>query len=152
MSTYSFLDVTLSISGPNGNFHIGGPDTSSAEEGFSITYTDDADTMIGGADEGFMHALSATKRARVDVHLLKGSPINAMLSDMYHADRQSGSQRWGQNTLVARNPISGDQYTGVGAAFVKFPDNTYGRAPNVITWSFNVGKMDADLGALMPQP
>lgn len=153
MSAYSFLDVSLDIAGPNGNFLIGGPDNAgAAEEGVTITFVDDADTMVGGADGSWMHSLNATKRARFILRLLKTSPVNSLLESMYNLDRANGSLNWGKNTFTLRNAVSGDDYTGQGAAFTKFPDNTYAKSGNIIEWDFNVGQVDARLGALTVQP
>lgn len=148
MSAYSFLDNTLSITGPAGAFNIGGPDTGAADEGFEIDMAEDADTMVGGADGSAMHSLAASKRAVWTVRLLKTSPVNAMLEKMYTSDRAAGSLNWGRNVLTHRNAVSGDGYTGKEAAFTRFPRNTYARNANILEWRFNSGVTDPTLGNL----
>ena len=151
VASYSFLDNTLTINGPNGSFTIGGPDTGSADEGFDIDFVEDADTMTPGADGSTMHSLNATKRAGWTLRLLKTSPVNAQLANMYNADRSAGSQQWGQNTLTMTNAVSGDSYTGAQTAFRKFPRNAYAKNANMLEWTFNSGQTDPQLGSLTVQ-
>lgn len=148
MATYSFLDVQLSINGPNISATIGGTGTGSAEEGFSVIFEEDADVMTPGADGSVMHSLTAAKRGRIELHVLKTSPINAQLSTAYNLDRANGSQEWGQNTMAVRNPVSGDTYQCKSCAFRKFSDNAYQMRGNIMTWVFNSSVIDPALGAL----
>lgn len=134
-----------SISGPGGLVALGagaGP----SEEGLTAEFNEDADNMITGADGTPMHTLNPSRAGKVTVRLLKTSPTNAALSAMYALQRTSASS-WGQNTITITNNSSGDVYTCQLAAFAKFPSNTYAKNPNMLEWTFNVGQMDAALGA-----
>ena len=55
MTAYSFLDMALSISGPSGSATVGGDNTGSSEEGFSIIFEEDRNVMTQGADGSVMH-------------------------------------------------------------------------------------------------
>ncbi len=149
--TYSFLDVALSISGPNINATIGGDGTGAAEEGFTPAFEEDADIMTQGADGTVMHSLSAAKRGTIELHILKTSPLNFILSQGYTNDRAAGSQGWGKNTITITNPVSGDSYTCTSCAFRRFPGNAYAMRGNTLVWTFNVGVMDPSLGNLTIQ-
>lgn len=151
MAAYSFLDVTLSINGPNISATIGGDGTGSAEEGFSVIYEEDADVMTPGASGDVMHSLTANKRGRIELHLLKTSPINALISHSYTADRSFGSTEWGQNEVVVRNPVSGDTYHATRGAWRKFADNAYQVRGNIMVWTLNCSQIDPALGALTIQ-
>ena len=141
----------MSINGPNISATIGGPGSGASEEGFVPSFEEDSDVMTGGADGDVMHSLTATKRGTIELHLLKTSPINALLSYSYNQDRANGSQQWGQNVIVINNPVSGDHYNCSRCAFRRFPSNPYQMRGNILVWIFNVAQMDPSLGALTIQ-
>ena len=151
MAAYSFLDVSLSMSGPNISASIGGSGTGAAEEGFTPQYEEDADVMTQGADGTVMHSLTAAKRGTIELHLLKTSPMNFQLSQAYNNDRANGSQQWAKNTVTINNPVSGDSYTCTSVAFRRFPSNPYQMRGNILVWTLNVGVMDPALGNLTIQ-
>ncbi len=152
MTAYSFLDMALSISGPSGSATVGGDNTGSSEEGFSIIFEEDRDVMTQGADGSVMHSLTAAKRGRVELHLLKTSPYNAVLSQIFASDSSAGSLNWAKNTMTARNAISGDTYQITGVAIRKFADNNYQTRGNILTWVFNASVIDPTLGNLNLSP
>lgn len=96
--TYSFIDVKASITGPGGSFSLCGDSEGVAEEGIRIEPVDSKNTMTMGAVGG-MHNLHANNPATVTLVLLKNSPVNQQLMDMYNAQRVS-SATWGKNTIV----------------------------------------------------
>src|SRR5262252_11030890 len=106
MATYSFLDNMCSIQGPNGAFSMGAGACNS-EGGISIVMVEDKSTMTIGADGCVMHSLHAGKGATITVRLLKTSPTNALLSQMYGRDTVQ-SQNHGQNTISIRDMARND--------------------------------------------
>jgi hypothetical protein len=145
MSTYSFLDSMVAISGPNGAFSIGGPDVGSSEGGVTIVFTEDKNTMtIGGGGDG-MHSLHAGKSGTLTVRELKTAPVNAKLSTMYKLDTVSGRQH-GKNTISIRDLARGDVITASECAFAKFPDTTYAKDGGEMVWTFHAIRIDVDLG------
>lgn len=144
MATYSFLDFVGAIVGPGGGFPLGSG-SGNAEEGVTITMTEEKDTMTVGADGSYMHSLHAGKSGKMTVRLLKTSPTNALLSTMYGFQTTS-SQFHGINVLTFANPATGDLITGQGAAFAKLPNLTYAKDGGTNEWEFNVGKIDMVLG------
>lgn len=145
LPTYSFANFFVSIAGPGGAFAIGGPDTGSAEEGFTVEQADDSNTLTTGSDGSGMNSLHATRSGTITVHLLKTSPINAKLSAMFLFQRQV-SFTWGLNVLSARDIALGDQYIGSGVAFKRHGNNAYGKIGNVIIWPFDVAILEPLLG------
>lgn len=144
--TYSFLDVHAAIAGPGGGFSL---NNGAAEEGISVAFNEDKNTMLTGADGQTMHSLKATKSGRISVRLLKTSPVNAQLTALYNF--QSGSSStWGQNTMTVVDVARGDIYTCQNVAFKKHPDNVYGKEGNMLVWDFDVGVMDPLLGTGTP--
>lgn len=147
-NAYSFADVLAAIRGPNGSITLGAG-AAPAEEGITITQADDKNTMTAGADGFVMHSLHMAKNGMVTVRLLKTSPTNAQLMDMYNADTSSAAV-WGQNTIVLRDVARGDEVVCSGCAFKKAPDLSYGKDGNVYEWSWDAAVIDYILGSGQP--
>lgn len=148
MPTYSFLDVNATIVGPGGIISLGA-DAGTAGEGLSIEFVDDKDTMTIGSDGSAMHSLHASTASTIQVRLQKTSPANQQLSAMY--DLQSvSSVLWGINVLTISDVARGDVTTALGAAFRRFPSNTYATEGNTVEWTFNCGKTYVMLGSGQP--
>ncbi len=144
MATYSFLDVTASLTGPTGVIDLG-QGSANSEEGITQTMGGNKNTMTIGADGEVMHSLHADKSGTITVNLLKTSPTNKKLSLAYNAQSQS-SATWGNNVIVIRNKVSGDIITARSVAFQKQPDNANAKTGNTMPWVFDCGKIDQVLG------
>lgn len=144
MSTYSFIDVSASLTGPTGVIDLG-YGSANSEEGVTIAMTEGKNTMTVGADGEVMHSLHAGKSGTLTVTLLKTSPTNKKLSLAYNAQSQS-SALWGNNVITVRNSVSGDITVARSAAFQKQPDHVNGKVGNTVSWVFDCGKIDQLLG------
>lgn len=141
--TYSFLDVSAAISGPNGSFSLS---NGNSEGGITIARRGDKNTLTIGADGTPMNSLHADKSGTITVRLLKTSATNAMLQSMYDADA-ADSAAWGNNTIVVRDTNLGDSHDAIAVAFTKFPDVVYDKEGPVMEWTFTAGAIDSVLGA-----
>ena len=144
MATYSFLDVTASLTGPTGVIDLG-QGSANSEEGITQTMGGNKNTMTIGADGEVMHSLHAGKSGTITVTLLKTSPVNKKLSLAYNAQSQS-SATWGNNVIVIRNTASGDISTARSCAFQKQPDFNNAKEGGTVAWVFDCGKIDQLLG------
>lgn len=144
MATYSFLDVTASLTGPTGVIDLG-QGSANSEEGITQTMGGNKNTMTIGADGEVMHSLHADKSGTITVTLLKTSPVNKKLSLAYNAQSQS-SATWGNNVIVIRNTASGDISTARSCAFQKQPDFNNAKEGGPVAWVFDCGKIDQLLG------
>ncbi|EGO4574181.1 DUF3277 family protein [Citrobacter freundii] len=144
MATYSFLDVTASLTGPTGVIDLG-QGSANSEEGITQTMGGNKNTMTIGADGEVMHSLHADKSGTITVTLLKTSPVNKRLSLAYNAQSQS-SATWGNNVIVIRNTASGDISTARSCAFQKQPDFNNAKEGGTVAWVFDCGKIDQLLG------
>lgn len=144
MPTYSFMDVSASMTGPTGIIDLG-YGAANAEEGITVAMAEAKNTMTVGADGEVMHSLHAGKAGTVTVTLLKTSPVNKKLSLAYNAQSQS-SALWGNNVFVVRNSASGDLVTIRSAAFQKQPDFANAKDGGTLAWVFDGGKVDELLG------
>lgn len=143
MTTYSFQDFTMTLTGPGGSIPLG-DGSGDAKEGVTFELVENTNTMTIGADGTPMHSLNASKGGRATVRLLKTSPTNGLLAAMYAFQRTS-SANWGQNTVAASDIVRGDQYSCQQVAFQKLPNNTYAMEAGMIEWVFDIGIMDAAL-------
>jgi hypothetical protein len=144
MPTYSFKDVVATISGPGGSFNLG-DESGAAEEGITVNRPDDVNTMMMGADGSVMHSLHAGKPGLITARLLKTSPVNAQLAQMYALQTASSSLH-GQNVITIRNAATGDVITAQQCAFKRFPDITYAKDGNANEWTWDSGRVDGLLG------
>lgn len=144
MATYSFLDVTASLTGPTGVIDLG-QGSANSEEGITQTMGGNKNTMTIGADGEVMHSLHADKSGTITVTLLKTSPVNKKLSLAYNAQSQS-SATWGNNVIIIRNTASGDISTARSCAFQKQPDFNNAKEGGTVAWVFDCGKIDQLLG------
>lgn len=149
MATYSFLDTSLAISGPGGSFTIGGDGTSAAEEGFTIEPIGEKNTMTESADGDVMHSLHATKTGKLTVRLLKTSPYNRVISQLYNFQTTSSASH-GQNVITARDVARGDVASGRKVAFAKQTSVTYAKLGGNQEWEFHIGVLDLLLGSGAP--
>jgi len=144
VATYSFLDVTASITGTGGSFSIGSG-SGNAEEGITIERVEDKNTMTVGADGTVMHSLHASNAGTVMIRLLKTSPTNGLLSALYNAQKVSSSF-WGTNVISVYNVATGDVIVCTNVAFARHAPITYAKDGGTMEWSFQAGSVDGTLG------
>jgi hypothetical protein len=147
---YSFLDVHAAISGPGGNFPLSGDRAGIAQEGLTIVPTGDQNTMTVGADGSVMHSLLADSSGTVTVNLLRTSPVNRQLQEMYNYQRQS-SANWGRNTITVRDVARGDTATCQEVAFAKQPEKPFAKEGGTRQWTFHSGKINIQDGSGTPE-
>jgi len=148
MSAYSFMDISAAITGPGGAFSLTGQ--GSAEEGITVEPVEDVNIMKTGADGKAMHSLVASRAATITIRLLKTSPLNAQLQNLFDYQTAS-SARHGQNVITIRDAARGDNITGEECAFRKLPPNTYAKEGGVQEWVFDSGKCIQKLGTGTPE-
>lgn len=144
-AVYSFLDVTAAIVGPGGAFSLGSG-AGVAEEGITIDPSTEIDGMQIGADGSGQHSLHADKSGKVTVRVLKTSPVNKLLSNMYNFQTASAASH-GQNTITITDVARGDVITCQQVAFAKAPNLAYGKEAGTNDWEFNAITIDRTLGS-----
>jgi hypothetical protein len=144
-ATYSFLNTNCALVGPGGAINLGAG-SGAAEEGITIEATNDIDTLTIGADGTPMHSLHADKSGKITIRLLKTSPVNQRLSQMY-AFQTATAANHGQNTLSLANSVTQDSITCQFVAFMKAPTLNYVKDGGFNEWVFSAGIIDRTLGA-----
>src|SRR5690348_12531041 len=105
-NTYSMTSIQGTIAGPGGVIPLGnsaGP----TDEGITIAYKGELNTMTMGADGSVMHALHAARPGRITARYLKTSPTNALLSAMFNF-QQASPANWGTNVIEFIDVNRGD--------------------------------------------
>ncbi len=144
MGTYSFLNVSASITGPGISASIGAG-AANAKNSVSVVFDEDKTKTDTGSDGSLMQSLRATQTGTLKFRFQKTSPINAVLSAAYAFQRQS-SANWGQNIIRITDKVRGDVVRGLQISFVKFPDNEWNEDGNEIEWNFR-GIVTESLGS-----
>lgn len=145
MATYSFLDVTASLSGPTGVIDLGFG-SGNAKEGITVSLANARNTMTVGSDGEVMHSLKADASGTVTVRLLYTSAANAALQAMYDAQALSSSL-WGNNIITIRNKGNNEITTCRSVAFQKQPDRNYAEEGQIVEWVFDCGKINTISGS-----
>lgn len=143
--TYSFLNVNCAIVGPGGEFNLASG-AAAAEEGITIEAAEDKNVMTVGADGKVQHSLIASDAKKVTIRLLKTSPVNQSLMNMYNLQSQS-SGLWGINTMTVSDSGRGDLAILQSCAFNKAPTLTYAKEGGMNEWLFDCGAGTLLLGS-----
>jgi hypothetical protein len=146
MATYSFNDVVAAITGTGGTVNLGAG-AAIAAEGISIEPVEDKNVMTVGADGQTMHSLVASSAATVTVRLLKTSPTNRLLQEMFNVQTASASTH-GSNVITIRDVARGDTITLTDVAFKNSPSLTYAKEGGTVEWVFDAGRTSRVLGGV----
>jgi hypothetical protein len=141
---YSFEDVVCTISGPFASFDLS-KGAGVADEGISIDFDEDKATKTMGAGGDGMYSLHAAQGGSCTIRLLKTSPMNARLSQMYDYETSS-SAYYGQDTITVRDAIRGDNWVLQGCGFRRHPPGGYGKEGGIVEWSFHALVVDGKFG------
>lgn len=144
MATYSFKDVSATLTGAAGFINLG-YGSGSAKEGITVTLAQPRNNMTVGADGEVMHALRCDKSGTVTVRLLYTSPVNSQLQTMFDAQSLSSST-WGANVLAIRNSGNSEIVTCRDVAFQGQPERVYNEDGQMLEWVFDCGKIDTATG------
>lgn len=142
--TYSFLNVQCTLNGPGG-VAVLGAQSGAAEEGITFEQREDQGSLTIGAGGEGMHSLHADRSGRASIRLLKTSPLNNILQQMFNLQRSSAAN-WGQNTIALADTNRGDIVTCVSAAFLRQTGLTYAKDGNMNEWAFQAAQMTILLG------
>lgn len=146
MSTYAFTDTAVSLVGLGAVLQLGSGN-GVAEEGITIKREGDKNKMTLGADGTGMHSLVAASAGTIEITLLKTSPSNAALMELYNVQRVTAAL-WGSNVITITQSGLGDLHVCTQCAFKKAPDIGYAVEGKTVTWVFDSVLINNKLGAL----
>lgn len=142
---YSFLNFQCALTGPGGSVNLG-QGSGAADEGITFSPNGEISTMQMGADGSGQHSLHADKSGKIVIRMLKTSPNNRLLSQMYNSQTADGAVH-GQNTISGTDTLRGDSITCTQVAFSKHPDLTYGKEAGFVEWEFMAIVINRTLGS-----
>lgn len=135
--TYSFQNVSCSLTGPGGQLSLG-QGAAVAEEGISIEPVEDKNVMSIGADGQGQHSLIASDAVKLTIRLLKTSPQNQLLMAMYNLQSAPGnSNLWGINVVTVIDTGRNDYIVIRGVAFKTRPVLNYAKEGGINEWTFD---------------
>ena len=144
MATYSFQQVTATLTGAAGVINLG-YGSANTKEGITVTQTQPRNAMTIGADGSVMHSLRSDKSGTVMIRLLDTSSVNAQLQAMYDAQSLTPSA-WGANVIVIVNKGNSETTTCRNVAFQNAPTVTYAEDGSTKEWVFDCGQIDRVTG------
>ncbi len=100
--------------------------------------------MQTGAGGDIMHSLNASDSGRITIRLLKTSPTNALMSQLYNFQKNNPSA-WGQNQFRGADIVRGDVVTGTELALSRHTPLSYAKDANINEWILQ-GKVFVLLG------
>lgn len=143
VAAYSFADVTLAVAGPNNlNAYI----TGEAEEGFSIEFEGQKNTMMVGAGGDVMHSLRVAQPGRLLIRVLKTSSSNKILSDAWIYQVGSAATH-GKMTWTVTDAANADLWVLTGVAFNNHTNGAWATVGNAQEWTLDCGRITPKLGA-----
>jgi len=143
-SSYSFRDISASISGPGGTLQLASG-IGTADEGISFEKAEDRNTMTPCADGYVMHSLHAARAGLVRVRLLKTSVTNGLMMDLFKATGTT-ARTWGAHVISLEDRVRGEKVVASRVAFSGEPALMYGKQGNVHEWTFHAGHIESSLG------
>lgn len=143
-NVYSFLNVNATFAGAGGIVNLAAG-AAVAEEGIMIDAAEDKNVMTIGADGKGQHSLIASDAGNVTVKLLKTSPINQALMNIYNL-QSTATSLWGQNIITIVDSARGDTHILEGVAFKKKPSIGYAKEAGFNEWTFDAIKVTSILG------
>lgn len=141
MTTYDFLDVSVTISHPSvGTFSMVGEGVGS----ISVSMTTDRTAHDPAADGSIMVSKIRARNGSVSISIQQTSYINRWLLKWYNYVEAANASVWADAKIIIRAPQMGELTTCKGVSPQKIPDNTYQAQGQNITWSLMAADIQKD--------
>lgn len=142
ISTYSFADVSVSISHPNvGNY-------SASNEGIgdiSVSMTNDRTAHDLANDGSVMVSKIRARNGAISIAVQQTSGFNKWLNKWFNYLEAAGADVWANTTVLIRAPKMGDLITAKGVSPQKLPDKPYQQQGQKVTWSLMCADIQQDV-------
>ena len=143
---YSFNDVTATlVNGVLGTSMILGSGAGISEEGIEVDFNKDKVTLVTGADGTPQHSMHSANDGTVTIRVLKTSPTNYQLNQLYNAEIAQSSNI-GSDTITVSNLQTGDNIVCQSCSFRRHPRNLNAVDGGMNEWVFNAGIVVMHLG------
>lgn len=131
-STYSFGDVSCTISHPNfGQFVANGTGTGS----ITTVMANDRTAHDTAADGTVMVSKIKTRNGTLTISAQQTSELNRWLTRLFNYLDTAPSSQWAGITITIRAPNMREMITATGVSFQKLPDRPYQQQGQQISWN-----------------
>ncbi|WP_205127113.1 phage protein [Paenibacillus ginsengarvi] len=131
-TTYSFEDVTMTISNPAvGQFVASGTGIGS----ISIAMTTDRTAHDVSADGSVMVSKIPGRNGNTSIAAQQTSDLNQWLIRLYNYLETAPTSQWASTSILIRAPRMQDHIALTGVSFQKLPDRQYQAQGQQVTWT-----------------
>lgn len=141
-STYSFEDVTMTISHPAIGQYVA---TGAGIGSISTTMATERTTHETAADGSVMVSKIKGRSGSHAVAVQQTSYLNRWLVKLYNYLETASADQWAEIAIVIRSPILQDLITSTGVSFQKLPDRPYQAQGQQVTWQLMAADIQQDI-------
>jgi hypothetical protein len=142
MTTYSFTDVSFSISHPGVGKYI------ASGEGIgniNISMTNDRTAHDVASDGSVMVSKIRARNGSLSLAVQQTSGLNRWLMKWYNYLETAPTSAWADTTIVIRCPRMGEQTTAIGVSPQKLPDKPYQAQGQNVNWALLAADIQQDV-------
>ena len=142
ISTYSFTDVSCTISHPNvGVFSLAGEGIGS----INISMTNDRSAQDVAVDGSVMVSKIRARNGAITIAVQQTSSLNRWLTKWFNYLEAAPTDVWADTRLILRAPKMGDLITAIGVSPQKLPDKPYQAQGQNINWTLMAADIQQDV-------
>lgn len=131
-STYSFTDITATLSHPSyGSYSLNGDGTGD----MTVSKTTDRTVHDVAADGHIMVSKIAGNNGSVVINAQQSSGLHNWLQGLFNYLVGASTKEWAQLTMTITSPVMQKTYVCTGGAFVKEPDEPFQAQGQRVAWT-----------------
>lgn len=132
ITTYSFADVTMTISHPKVGQNIA---TGEGIGSINIAMATDRTTHDVAADGSVMISKIPGRNGTVTLTIQQTSPLHKWLTKWFNYLESAKTSEWADTSILVRCPVMGETKTITGVSPQKIPDSPYQSQGQTVTWN-----------------
>jgi glutamine cyclotransferase len=141
ITTYSFLDVSVSISHPNvGTYSAVGEGIGS----IAISRSNDVSAQDVSGDGSVMVSKIRARNGSISFTIQQTSGFNRWLNKWYNYLEGANTSVWADTKIIVRAPQMGKVTTLIGVSPQKFADEPYQAQGQNLTWALLAADIQTD--------
>ncbi len=131
-STYSFTDITATLSHPSyGSYSLNGDGTGD----MTVSKATDRTVHDVAADGHIMVSKIAGNNGSVVINAQQSSGLHTWLQGLFNYLVGASTKEWAQLSMTISSPVMGKTYVCTGGAFVKEPDEPFQSQGQRVAWT-----------------
>lgn len=140
-TTYSFGDVSVSISHPSVGQHVV---SGEGLGGISVTMTTERTVQDVAADGSIMVSKIKGRNGGVALTMQQTSDLNKWLKRWYNHLESASTSQWAKTKVIVRSPVMGDLVTATGVSPQKLPDKPWQAQGQNVVWNLMAADIQQD--------